>query len=168
MVKAVGLSLPISVKHSVEICNHLRKKNLQEAKEWLTKVAEGKTAVPYKRFNRELSHKRKIGPGRFPIKTTEEILKVVKQVEANAQFQGISTANLYIYHINAQKASRPMHFGRQRGQKTKRTHIEIVVKEGEKKKATEKTKKVKKDKVATSSTTEKNKSEKTIIEAKND
>ena len=135
MVKAVGLSLPISVKHSVEICNHLRKKNLQEAKDWLTKVAEGKTAVPYKRYNRELSHKRKIGPGRFPIKTAVEILKVLNQVEANAQFQGISTVNLYIYHINAQKASRPWHFGRHRGRKTKRTHIEVVVKEGEKKKS---------------------------------
>lgn len=131
MAKVVGRSLPISTKFCVEICNFIRNKNTSEAKEILRKVIDRKKAIPFKIFNKDLSHKRKIGPGRYPKKAAGEIIKLLESVEANAQFKGLNTSNLYIAHINAHLASRPWRYGRQRRRKAKRTYVEIIV--GEKK-----------------------------------
>ena len=136
MAKVVGRSLPISTKYSVEICDFIGNKTTAEAKEELKKVAEGKKAVPFKKFKKGLSHKKRIGPGRYPKKAALEIIKLLESVEANAQFKGLNTSNLKIKHICANLASRPWHYGRQRRRKTKRTHIEIIVEEKKEEKKT--------------------------------
>lgn len=129
MARVAGKSLPISTKFSVEICNFIRKKTTSDAKEMLKRVIERKQAVPFRIFNKDLSHKRKIGPGRYPRNAAIEIIKLLESVEANAQFKGMNTSKLIITHINANLASRPWHAGRKRRRKTKRTNIEIVVEE---------------------------------------
>ena len=129
MARAVGVALPISYKHSYEVCNFIRHKNLAEAKQILEKVAEKKVAVPYKRFDFDLSHKRKIGPGRFPEKTSLELIKLLESVEANAQFKGLNTSNLIIVHMSAHKAAKAWHYGRFSRRKMKRTNVEICVEE---------------------------------------
>ncbi|MBW2988985.1 50S ribosomal protein L22 [Candidatus Woesearchaeota archaeon] len=143
MARAVGRSIPISTKFSVEICNLIRNKKTGRAKEILKNVIAGKEAIEFKRFKRDLSHKKGMGPGRYPKNASIEILKLIECAEANAQFKGINTSDLYIPHINAQLASRPWRYGRQRRRKAKRTHIEIIVQESENKKAKEKGKKEK-------------------------
>lgn len=129
MSKAVGLSLPISTKISIEVCNFIRYRKLAEAKKILANVVEEKQAVPIKRFNKELAHRRAIGPGRYPITVAAEILKILKSAESNAQLQGLSTSNLVVKHIRANRASRPWKAGRHRGRLAKRTHIEVVLEE---------------------------------------
>ncbi len=129
MAKAVLRSAPISTKHCIEICNMLRKKNVEDAKKILTQVINFEKAVPFKRFNGDVGHKPGIGPGRYPIKASQMILDLLGSIEANAQFKGLSTANLQIVHISAQKSSRPLRYGRQRGRLSKRTNIELVVEE---------------------------------------
>jgi large subunit ribosomal protein L22 len=143
MARVAGRSLAISTKFSIEVCNFIRNKTTSEAKEILQKVVEGKKAIPFKIFNRELSHKRKIGPGRYPKKTAIAIINLLESVEANAQFKGLNTSVLRITHINAHLASRPWRYGRQRRRKAKRTHLEIIVEEKktEEKKIKEKTEK---------------------------
>ena len=128
--QAVGRDLSISTKHSVEVCRFIRGRNVQNAKKLLEEVIGMKRAVPYKRFNRDLGHKKGMAAGRFPVSTCKEILKILESAESNAQFKGFNTSRLRITHVNAQKASRPMHAGRHRGREMKRTHIEIVLKEG--------------------------------------
>ena len=129
-VRAVGRSLPISTKVSIEICNFLRKRQLQNAKKILERVITKDQAIPYKRFNMDVGHKSgKIASGRYPKKASTEILNIMKNVEANAQMKGFNTNNLQIIHLCAHKASRPWHHGRQRRQLMKRTHIEVVVAE---------------------------------------
>lgn len=160
MARVAGRSLPISTKFSIEICNFIRNKNTSEAKKILRDVVDGKRAVPFKIFKKDLSHKRKIGPGRYPKKPAEEIFKLIESAEANAQFKGLNTSDLCITHINAHLASRPWRYGRQRRRKAKRTHIEIVVeekkviKEAEKKETT-KNKPVKKEEEKKSEETKK-------------
>jgi len=144
MARVVGRSLPISTKFSVEICRFIRNRTTSEAKSILQKVIDKKMAIPFKVFNKDLSHKRKIGPGRYPKKAAEEIMGLLESVEANAQFKGINTSDLCICHINAQLASRPWRYGRQRRRKAKRTHIEIVVEERKAKEKENKTKELKK------------------------
>lgn len=140
MARAVGRDLPISMKHSVNVCKMLRGKNTEKAKKVLEDVISLKKAVPYKRYKHDLSHKKRIGPGRFPVKTCAEILKLVKSVEANAQFKGLNTSSLVIRHLSCHIASRPWHFGRRR-RRTKRSHVEIVVEEVKEEKKEQKGKK---------------------------
>jgi large subunit ribosomal protein L22 len=127
--KAVGTSMPISMKHSVEVCNMIRGKNLQKAKKLLNEVIDFKRAVPYRRFGKDTPHKPGIGAGRYPINTITEILKIIESAEANAQFKGLNTNNLVIAKIVPNKASEPYRAGRQRGRKAKRAHLEVIVEE---------------------------------------
>jgi len=128
--KAFGRALPISKKSSVEICAFIRSKALDKAKILLQAVIDKKIAVPFKRHNKDVGHKKgKIAAGRYPEKACKEILKMLESVEANAQFKGLNTANLVIKSIIANSASRPWHYGRQSRRKMKRTNIEIVVEE---------------------------------------
>ena len=129
MAKAVGMALPISLKQSVEICGFIENKNVNAAKKILQNVMEKKFAIPFKRYNWDLGHKRKIGPGRFPEKASKEISKLIESAEANAQFKGLNTSNLIISHISAHKSNKSMHYGRQSRRRMKRTNIEIIVEE---------------------------------------
>lgn len=133
--KAIGRSLPISTKQSVEVCSFIRNRNLQKAKGILAEVVGKKRPVPYKRYNRSMGHKPgNMSVGRYPVNTCKHILALLESVEANAQSKGLNTANLAIVHICPQKASKQVHYGRQRGTIMKRTHIEVVVEEKAEKK----------------------------------
>ncbi|MBI2135078.1 50S ribosomal protein L22 [Candidatus Woesearchaeota archaeon] len=129
MARAVGKSLPISFKQSIEICNFIRNREVSYAKNVLNKVIEKKKAIPFRIFNDNMGHKRGIAAGRYPGKASKEILDLINLVEANAQFKGMNSSNLVIAHINANKAATVLHYGRKRSRKAKRTNIEIVVKE---------------------------------------
>ena len=132
IAKASATSLPISTKQSIEVCNFIRNKKLEKAKAILERVLEKKEAIPFKRFGSDTGHKKgKIGTGRYPQKTAEEILKLLNSVEANAQDKGLNTDDLKIIQLIANKASTPWRFGRKRRRKSKRTHIEIIVKSKE-------------------------------------
>ena len=50
MAKAMGRNLPISFKQTVEVCNFIRNKSVNDAKEILKKVSEKKQMIPFKRF----------------------------------------------------------------------------------------------------------------------
>lgn len=133
MAKAAGRDLPISAKHSREVCRFIRGKGLQRVKKELAEVIKGKRAVPYGKYNQELSHKKGMGAGRFPKKTCQEILGLLESVEKNAQFKGLNTAQLEIVHICSHRGARPWHYGRQRGRKMKRANVEVIVRERKKK-----------------------------------
>jgi len=125
---ASALNLPISTKHSIEISRYLRYKTTAFAKNFLENVIALKKAVPFRRFNRDMGHKAGMAAGRFPQKAAKEFLRLIKSVEANAQFKGLNTSNLKIIRILANKASVPVTGGRHR-RGTKRASIEIEVKE---------------------------------------
>ena len=122
-------NLRISTKHSVEVCNLIRNKNVEKAKRLLSQVIEMESAVPYKKYLRDLPHKKgDMAAGRYPIKTCKEILKIIESAEANAKNKGLSQ-NLIISHISAHKAGKQMHYGRKLRTRMKNTHINLIVKE---------------------------------------
>ena len=88
MARAIGVSLPISSKQSIEICNFIREKDVNFAKKFLDEVIKDKKAVPFKRFNADVGHKKGMAAGRYPKKASMEFLSLLNQVEANAQFKG--------------------------------------------------------------------------------
>ena len=59
MARAIGVALPVSFKQSVEICNFIKNKNVNEAKKMLQNVVEKKMAVPFRRYDFDLAHKKK-------------------------------------------------------------------------------------------------------------
>ncbi|MFH1316091.1 MAG: 50S ribosomal protein L22 [Candidatus Woesearchaeota archaeon] len=132
---AIGRDLKISTKQCIEICKFINKKKVDDARNILQKVIEKKMAIPYTRFNGDIGHKRKIGPGRYPQNASKAILKMLNEVDANAQFKGLNTSQLVITQIKADKGANQWRFGRKRRIKAKNTMITIVAEEkGEKKK----------------------------------
>ncbi len=132
--RAKGNNLPISFKKSVEVCTAIRQKPLLKAIVMLEDIADMKKALPHKRFNKGgTGHKVGMGPGRYPVKACNEIIDVLKNAEANARQKGLTEGELIITYAVANKASQQFHFGRQRRRKMKRTNIDIVVEEVEKK-----------------------------------
>ena len=144
MASAKATSLSFSTKHSVEIARSLRYKNTSTAKKFLEEVIAKKKAVPFRRFNRDVGHKAGMSAGRYPQKAAHGFLKLINAVEANAQNKGLNTTNLKICKLIANKASIPTTGGRLRTG-TKRTHIEIQVKERVVKKEVKKKGEVKKE-----------------------
>ena len=143
VAKAKSTSLSISTKHSIEISREIRYKNTSVAKKILENVIDMVTPMPMRKFNQDTGHKRGMAAGRFPQKAAKEFLKIVKSVEANALSKGLNVSNLKIIKIVSNKASIPSTGGRfRRG--TKRTNVEIEVKEVEAKKKLAKVKNIKK------------------------
>ena len=137
---AFGRNLPISTKQAVEVCNFIRGKKVQKAKTILGEVIEMKTAVPFRRFNKDMGHKRgRIAAGRYPIKTSQHILGIIKSAEINAQAKGMNSQNLFIKVIEANQGTGTQRYGRRRGISAKRTHVEVILFEKAQKKKAEKT-----------------------------
>ena len=104
---AKAMNASISTKHSVEISSAIRNKNTNIVKSFLENVIKLKEAVPFKRFNRDVGHKKNMAAGRYPQNAAKEFLKLVKSAEANAQVKGLDTSNLKIVKVVSNKASIP-------------------------------------------------------------
>ncbi len=168
MAKAMGRNLPISFKQTVETCNFIRGKNVAYAKGALKKISEKKMAMPFKRFNSDMGHKKKIGAGRFPLKVSKELISLLETVEANAQFKGLNTSNLTITHICSHKGGKAWHYGRKRRREMKRTNVEIIVAEKTKKEPKEDIKKSDKKEAEVEKVKKKDEGRKKLAEKKND
>ena len=131
---ANSYNLQISTKTSVEIASFIRGKEVTKAKNLLKEVLQKKIAVPYKRYNDNVPHRRGkgIAAGRYPQKTTEHFLALINTAEANAQDKGLDVNNLVISEIKANQGTRQMHPGRHSRRVMKRTHLRIRVEEKQK------------------------------------
>ncbi len=137
MARAQGIALPVSFKQSVEVCRFIKNRRYKDALRLLEGVKEMKTPVPYKTFNRGgTGHRKGIGPGRYPQKASTYVITILRSAYANASQKGLDTENLVVKAAVAKQGPKTFHYGRKRGTKAKRTHIEIVV-ESVKKKAGE-------------------------------
>lgn len=115
-------SLPISTKHSIAICRFIKGKEIEKAINDLEKVVLLKKPVPMKG---EIPHRKGIMSGRYPKKTAEHFIKLLKELSANVNVNGLE--NPIISETIANIASRPYsRFGRVR---KKRTHVKIIARE---------------------------------------
>ncbi len=109
--KAMSYELNVSPKHCYEILREIRGKKVSVVKTFLLNVIDMKESVPFKRYNRNVGHKRHQSgwdAGRYPIKACGEILKLIKHAEANAEYKGLDTENMRIVHA-ASKRGRITH-----------------------------------------------------------
>lgn len=135
--RAMAKSLKISPKHCVEICNAIRGMDVSKAKAYLEDVIDMKKSVPFKRHNKKVGHRKGQNgwpSGRYPVKAAAEVLKVLNNAEANAEYKGLDTEKLVIEHISSHRGviirgAIPRAFGRVTPFNTPTTHIQIVVQE---------------------------------------
>ena len=84
MARAYGKELKVSPKHSNEICRRIRGMVAEDAIELLEAVIEKKKSIPFKRYNKRVPHRKEGAGGRFPVKASKQILKVIEAALANA------------------------------------------------------------------------------------
>lgn len=137
VARAKANELPVSPKHSIEIARFIRKMGTTEAKAYLADVVALKKAIPFKRFNRNVAHKRglqKWAAGRYPVKAAEAYIRLLESVEKNAEYIGLDTEKLRIDHVAANtgrglRAFFPRAMGRATPKRRETVNIEIVVTE---------------------------------------
>ncbi len=139
-VKCAGRELRISPKAAVELCRTIRGMKLPEAKKLLERVIEGKQAVAYRRYKKEVPHKRQLAEpfyaGRFPQKAAGKLLRLLEELEANAEYRNLDAERLRIIHAASQRGPKvprrnPRAFGRSDLLRAAMTHIELVGYEAE-------------------------------------
>jgi len=124
-------SAPISLRKSIEVTRFLKGRKLEEAIDLMDNVMKKKVAVPFKKFA-SAPHKKGIGPGKYPVKAAYYFKALLKNVQANALNKGFSD-DLVIFNISADKAPTMPRYGRKRGIRAKRTHLQVLVTESESK-----------------------------------
>jgi len=124
-------SLGISTKRSIEMAHFIRNKSIAYVKRFLEAVLEEKRALPTRRYCNGSGHKPGIGPGKYPKKVAEEFLRAANLAVKNAIAAGMGSddASYVIRHAVANRATKQLHYGRQRGRFMKQTHIELVIEE---------------------------------------
>ncbi|MDI6883632.1 MAG: 50S ribosomal protein L22 [Hadesarchaea archaeon] len=133
--RAFGKEMRISPKHAMEVCRAIRGMRLNAAKEYLEAVRAKRKAVSFVRHRKKLAHRKGgHGSGQYPVKAAREILKVLKNAEANASYKGLDAEKLLIVHASAYKGITlpgilPRAFGRATSFNKPLTNIEIVLKE---------------------------------------
>ena len=133
---ARGTELNISPKAAREVCKVLKGMDLEKAKNYLGRVIEMDQAVPFKRHDGKVGHRRGKGmsTGRYPVKTATAILKVIESAGNNGEAIHIDIENWRILHIATSRGtSFESRFPRARGRATPKmresANVEVVLEE---------------------------------------
>ncbi|MHA1268749.1 MAG: 50S ribosomal protein L22 [Candidatus Helarchaeota archaeon] len=137
--KAVGRDVRVSPKPVREICNCIRGMTLEKAKKFLEDVVDMKVAVPFKRHNGHVGHRKGLDrfrwdAGRYPVKAAREVLLVIENAENNAEYKGldidrIKIIHAMVHHAPIVKKYIPRAFRRSTPYYRRLSHIEIVLQE---------------------------------------
>jgi large subunit ribosomal protein L22 len=136
VARARGIELRVSPKKTYEVRNAIRGLSVDDAKALLEDVIELKRAIPFRRYNQEVAHKKGIGPGRYPKKVAKQVLQILQNAEANAEYEGMDAEGLFIRVAACArgrivKANMPRAHGRATAWNEQTTNVEIVLAERE-------------------------------------
>ena len=133
--RAMGYELHISPKHSREICSKIKKMKTPEAKRFLEDVMALRRAVPFKRFNGNVGHRRgRMAAGRYPVRAATEILKVLTNAEQGAEDKGLEPERMRLAHTSTKqgrtiRGTMPRAMGRATAKNTETVTVEIILEE---------------------------------------
>jgi large subunit ribosomal protein L22 len=133
-IRASGREIDVSPKAAREVCTAINGKLLKDARTYLEGVETRKVSVPFRRYKKKGSHHSEMQgfhSGGYPKKAAKEVLSVLKNLEANAEFKGLDLDRLKIIHAAAlrgrvTKAYTPRAQGRSSPSFNTLVHIEIV------------------------------------------
>jgi large subunit ribosomal protein L22 len=138
IAKAKANELNMSPKHSIEIAGFIRHKQINEAIAYLNEVIALRKAIPFKRFTRNVAHKRGLpgnwDAGRYPVKASKAYIRILESLKKNAEYLGLDAEKLEIVHVTAnrgraQKAFFPRAMGRATPKVRESVNIEIIARE---------------------------------------
>ncbi len=134
--KALGREMPVSPKFAREVAGMIRGMKVDTARQALEDVIDKKRAVPLKRYNKRVSHKPGVGPGRYPVKAAKAILGVLDSAASNAEYKGLDVSNMAIATISvARGRTIPGYMPRAHGRATQwnqeTVNLEIIIEEVE-------------------------------------
>ena len=126
----------ISHKHAREIAVAIKGLSIEKARDYLQSVTHLKRAVAFGRFKNQVGHKSDPGmmSGRYPQKSAKEFLKVLDNLESNAEYKGMDLDRLKIINVTVQKGVTvkrfiPRAMGRATPKNNVLTHVELVAQE---------------------------------------
>jgi len=126
----------ISHKHAREIAHRIRGMRIEKARDYLQRVARLESAVPMRRFKEQVGHKSDPGlmAGRYPQKSAHEFLKLLDNLESNAEYKGMDLDRLKIINATTHKGVLvkrfiPRAMGRATPKNNVMTHVELVAQE---------------------------------------
>jgi len=128
----------ISHKHAREISLAIKGKSIEKARELLENVIAKKEAIPYRRYNNEVAHRSNIRDGffagRFPKKAASEFLRMLDNLESNAEYKGMDLDRLRIIGAAVHKGTKlkrfqPRAMGRSSPKFDTLVHVEVVAQE---------------------------------------
>lgn len=136
-VKASLREVSISPKHAVEIAREIKGMNVEKARRFLEDVVNLRRPVPFKRYNKKVPHRRGLTgwpAGRYPVKAAKFFLKLLDNLENNAEQKGLDVSRLKIIHCAAFKGRKrkkyiPRAFGRSSPFFDTLVHVEIIAEE---------------------------------------
>jgi large subunit ribosomal protein L22 len=135
-VRASMRERQISHKHAREIAVHIKGSSTEKARDFLLAVISLERAVPFRRYKTQVGHKSDPGvmSGRYPQKAAKEFIKLLDNLETNAEYKGMDTDRLQIINATVHKGIKirrfiPRAFGRATPKNNILTHVELVARE---------------------------------------
>jgi len=123
----------ISHKHAREIAVSIKGLSIEKARDYLQSVTSFKRSIPFKRFNNQVGHRTDPGvmSGRYPEKAATEFLKLLDNLESNAEYKGMDLDRLKIVNATVHKGVLikrfiPRAMGRATPKNNVLTHVELV------------------------------------------
>ncbi|CEF63860.1 60S ribosomal protein L17 [Strongyloides ratti] len=109
--KARGSDLRVHFKNTHETARAIAKMPLKRAQTYLENVINKKEIIPFRRFNGGVGRKAQAKAfnttqGRWPEKSCQFILQLLKNAESNAECKGLDAERLVIEHIVVQRAAK--------------------------------------------------------------
>ncbi|MBN1923935.1 MAG: hypothetical protein JW791_04210 [Nanoarchaeota archaeon] len=91
-----NVSIPVSTKYTINVGRWIRGNNVDKAIAKLEKVAKKEVPLPMVTHKKDVSHKKGIAAGRFPVNVAEHVIKALKLVKSNAKHKGLDENKLLI------------------------------------------------------------------------
>ncbi|KAG8528787.1 60S ribosomal protein L17 [Bacidia gigantensis] len=139
--RARGAYLRVSFKNTRETAQAINGWKVDRALKYLENVIEKKEAVPMRRYAGSTGRAAQgkqfgVSKARWPKKSAEFLLGLLKNAEANADTKGLDTGNLIVKHIQVNQAPKQRRrtyraHGRINPYMSNPCHIELILTEGE-------------------------------------
>merc|ERR1712045_848344 len=107
--KAKGSNLRVHFKNTREAAQAIKKMPLNRATQYLKNVISMKEIIPFRRFMGGVGRHAQAkvhgtSQGRWPKKSAEFLLHLLKNAESNAEYKGLDADHLVIDHIQVNRA----------------------------------------------------------------
>merc|ERR1712206_40107 len=107
--KAKGSNLRVHFKNTRETAQAIKKMPLHRATAYLKNVVEQKEIIPFRRFMGGVGRHAQAkvhgtSQGRWPKKSAEFLLHLLKNAESNAEYKGLDSDHLVVDHIQVNRA----------------------------------------------------------------